>query len=398
LHISYSRQEVAFRKEVLEFLSQGLAAELRQKTRNFKELTRRDQVRWHRALFERGWAAPNWPEKLGGTGWSPVQKHIFLEEVFSAGLPTLSPFGISMVAPVIFTYGTDVQKERFLPGILNGDTWWCQGYSEPGAGSDLAAVKTSAVRHGEHYLVNGTKTWNTHGHLADWIFCLVRTDKHVAKQRGISFLLIDLKSPGVEIRPIITLDGAHEINEIWFDSVEVPTENLIGEENQGWTYAKSLLMHERTGIASVSWCVDRLQRLKKFVEDSYWDEPGQSAALIRKMAEVEIELKALDLTELRTLAGIRAGQAPGPESSILKIKGTEIQQRITELFQEAAGYFGMPLAMEQHPGAENFLHSHLYSREAMAEVRTYLNFRKVTIYGGSTEIQKNIIAKAVLGL
>jgi alkylation response protein AidB-like acyl-CoA dehydrogenase len=398
LHIGYSRQEVAFRKEVSEFLSQGAVVDLRLKTANYEELTKQDLVRWHKALYERGWAAPNWPKELGGTGWSPVQKHIFLEEVLSAGLSTLSPFGISMVAPVIFTYGTEAQIERFLPGILSGDTWWCQGYSEPGAGSDLASVKTSAVRYDDHYLVNGMKTWTTHGHLADWIFCLVRTDKHVAKQRGISFLLIDLKSPGVEIRPIITLDGAHEINEIWFSNVEVPAENLIGEENQGWTYAKSLLMHERTGIAGVAWCADRIHRLKRFITDSEWDDPGQSAALAKKIAEVEIELKALDLTDLRTLAGIKTGQAPGPESSILKIKGTEIQQRITELFQQAAGYFGIPMDVEQGQYDEGFLHSQLYSRVAMSEVRTYLNFRKTTIYGGSTEIQKNIIAKAVLGL
>lgn len=398
MHICFTAQETAFREEVREFLSSGVATELRQILQSHQKLSKQDRTRWHKALYQRGWAAPNWPQELGGTGWSPVEKHIFLEEVYGAGLSPVSPFGIAMVAPVIFTFGSEEQIRRFLPPILKGDTWWCQGYSETGAGSDLASVKTRAVRDGDNYVVNGMKTWNTEGHLADWIFCLVRTQTEGPKQRGISFLLIDLQSPGIEIRPIITLDGAHEINEIWFENVRVPVENRIGDENRGWTYAKSLLAHERTGIAGVGWCKEHLSRLRTFITESSIAEPGQLTTLNRKVAEVEIELKALELTDLRTLAGIKTGQAPGPESSILKIKGTEIQQAITELYYEVAGYQGIPSQSDQPMDDAGFLQDLPYARQAAHETRTYLNFRKVTIFGGSTEIQKNIIAKAVLGL
>ena len=387
MDLSFSAADLAFRDEVRRFLAEPLPASLIAKNRAGGTLTKADRTAWQKALAERGWAGVNWPVEYGGTGWTAIQKHIFWEEIALADAPPVSPFGLAMVAPVIMHFGSDEQKARFLPPILNTDVWWCQGYSEPGAGSDLAGVRTRAVRDGDHYVINGSKTWTTDAHHADWMFCLVRTSTEGKKQEGITFLLIDLGTPGVTIRPIITIDGGHEVNEVFFQDVRVPVGNRIGQENKGWTYAKALLTHERTGIAGVSWCKRQLARLRDVASRSVGGQPApMDQPLFRaRMAAVEIQLQALEMTDLRTLATVASGQAPGPESSILKIRGTEIQQALTELLIEAAG----PAALESGPDA---------GAEVGHLMPLYLNHRKATIFGGTSEIQKNIIAKAVLGL
>ena len=400
MNVHLSDEELAFQQEVRSFLQHKYPDDIRTKQDNGIPLSRDDMIRWQKILYDQGWAAVNWPVEHGGTGWTPIQKHIFEQEIGAINAPAFVPFGVKMVGPIIYMFGNDEQKRRFLPGILASDTWWCQGYSEPGSGSDLASLKTRADRQGDHYIVNGTKTWTTLAHYADWIFCLVRTSSDVARrQEGISFLLIDMKSPGVAVKPIITIEGEREVNEVHFENVEVPVENLVGEEGKGWTYGKVLLQHERTGMAAVPRSEYRLKRLK--------EKAGQSirgaAPLIddpdfaEKLAAVEIELKALEYTELRTLAAVAVGKAPGPESSILKIKGTEIQQMLDELFLEAAGYYALPYVPDQYdlefPESERIG----YGAETSTSL-TYFNNRKATIYGGSNEIQKNIIAKHVLGL
>lgn len=384
MDLSFTPADHAFRETVRAFLAEPLPRSLCERVRRGEELDKAARTTWQKALNVRGWAGINWPVEHGGTGWTSVQKHIFWEELCKADAPGISPFGLAMVAPIIMAFGDRAQKQRFLPPILRSDVWWCQGYSEPGAGSDLASVKTRALRAGNHYIVNGAKTWTTDAHLADWIFCLVRTDISGRKQGGISFLLIDLKTPGISIRPIITIDGGHEVNEVFFQDVRVPVENRIGEENKGWTYAKALLTHERTGIAGVAWSKSQLRRLKGLAAatpDGFGRRLCDDPALRDRIAAVEIQLTALEMTDLRTLATVSAGQAPGPESSILKIKGTEIQQALTELLLEIAGHRALAAADGPDPTA-----------------RLYLNHRKVTIFGGTSEIQKNIIAKAVLGL
>jgi alkylation response protein AidB-like acyl-CoA dehydrogenase len=327
--------------------------------------------------------------EYGGTGWSPVQIYLFLNELALAQCPTILPFGLSMVGPVIYTFGNQEQKDRFLPDILEFNTWWCQGYSEPGSGSDLASLKTKAVLEGDHYIVNGSKTWTTLAQNADWIFCLVRTETTQKKQEGISFLLIDMNTPGIEVKPIITIDGDHEVNSVFFTDVKVPADQLIGEEGKGWTYAKFLLAHERFGIAGVPVVKVQLEKLKNITSD--YDD----ANLSKNIAELEIDLEALEFTELRTLAAIAEGGHPGAESSILKIRGTEIQQRLTELFVEAAGQYILP-----YEGPDGFESNKTPAGPdyASPSVAQYLNYRKTSIYGGSNEIQKNIIAKAILGV
>jgi alkylation response protein AidB-like acyl-CoA dehydrogenase len=338
--------------------------------------------------------APHWPKQYGGTGWNVTQRYIFNEENARAETTPILPFGMSMVGPVIFTFGNEEQKKKYLPRILSGEDWWCQGYSEPGAGSDLASLRTRAVREGDHYIVNGQKTWTTLAQYADWIFCLVRTDTNVKQQEGISFLLIDMKTPGITVKPIIVLDGAHEVNEVFFDNVKVPVENRIGEENKGWTYAKFLLVNERSGIAGVARSKKAIERLKEIANAETLDGKPliQTDEFSNKIAELEIDLTALEYTELRTLAQESKGQMAGPESSILKIKGTEVQQRITELTLEAVGYYGYP--DDRHLGDNEYIGPD-YAHGAAGR---YFNMRKTSIYGGSNEIQRNIIAKAVLGL
>lgn len=399
MNIDFTEEELSFREEVRRFLQEKLPAELSEKTLNGLHMEKEDYVRWQKILHERGWAGVNWPVEYGGTGWTPTQKYIWANECAAAGAPDVIPFGLKMVAPVIYTYGSEEQKQRFLPDILASNVWWCQGYSEPNAGSDLAALKTTAVRDGDHYVVNGTKTWTTLGHYADWIFCLVRTGgPEVKNQEAISFLLIDMDDPGITVSPIITLEGHREVNEVHFDNVRVPVENRIGEEGKGWTYAKVLLTHERTGIARVAQSKQRLQRLKKLAADTADGETSllENSAFAQKLAEVEIELLALEYTELRTLASVSTGGAPGPESSILKIKGTEVAQLIDELTVEVAGNYSLPFVREQF--MSGFDGEAVGPGTAANAAPRYFNNRKASIYGGSNEIQKNIICKAVLGL
>ncbi|MFQ5982330.1 MAG: acyl-CoA dehydrogenase family protein [Woeseiaceae bacterium] len=400
MNVKLSEEELAFQQEVKSFLAEKYPDDIREKQERGVPLTRDDTIRWQKILHEQGWAAVNWPVDYGGTGWTPIQKYIFERELGAVNAPAFVPFGVKMVGPIIYTFGNDEQKRRFLPDILASDVWWCQGYSEPGSGSDLASLKTKAERRGDHYIVNGTKTWTTLAHYADWIFCLVRTSSDVARrQEGISFLLIDMTTPGVSVNPIMTMDGGREVNEVHFENVEVPVENLVGEEGKGWTYGKVLLQHERTNMAMVPRSEYRLNRLKEKAGQSVHgglpllDDPD----FAEKIATVEIELKALEYTELRTLAAVAVGKAPGPESSILKIKGTEIQQMLDELFLEAAGYYALPYVPDQYrldfPESERIG----FGSETDSSLR-YFNNRKATIYGGSSEIQKNIIAKHVLGL
>ena len=396
MNLDFAPEDLAFRDEVRAFIEANYPAELKGKAEEGREIEREDFLKWHRILAERGgWSAPGWPVEYGGAGFTPVQRYLFSEELARADTIPILPFGINMVGPVIYTFGSAEQKARFLPPILNGDVFWCQGYSEPGAGSDLASLKTRAVRDGDHYVVTGQKTWTTLAQHADWIFCLVRTNPDAKAQEGISFLLIDMKTPGITVRPIITLGGEHEVNEVWFEDVRVPVENRIYEENKGWTCAKFLLAHERTGIAGVARSKRGVEKLKAIAStEIVMGEPlSRDPIFVRKMAELEIDLLALEYTELRTLARESAGKGPGPESSLLKIKGTEIQQRITELALEAVGPYGQPyfrsLGDNQPPvGPEH----------AARAAPTYFNMRKTSIYGGSNEIQRNIIAKLVLGL
>jgi alkylation response protein AidB-like acyl-CoA dehydrogenase len=398
MNLDFSADDLAFRDEIRRFIEENYPAELRARQESGEELGREDFMSWHRILGRRGWSAPAWPKEYGGPGWNAIQRFIFAEELARAGTVPILPFGINMVSPVIQTFGTPEQKQRFLPPTLAGDIWWCQGYSEPGAGSDLAGLSTRAVRDGDHYVVNGQKTWTTLAQFADWGFFLVRTDPAAKKQEGISFLLIDMTSPGVTVRPIITLDGAHEVNEVWLEDVRVPVENRVYEENKGWTCAKFLLAHERTGIAGVARSKRALERLREAATSESEDgRPlDQDPFFIRKMTEVEIQLMALEYTELRTLARESAGKGPGPESSLLKIEGTVIQQRISELSLEAAGRYGAPHLRGGDAPGDNTLP--VGPKSARGTADTYFNMRKTSIYGGSNEIQRNIIAKAVLGL
>ncbi|HEY8570326.1 acyl-CoA dehydrogenase family protein [Microbulbifer sp.] len=399
MNSEYTQAEQAFREEVRQFLRENLPEDIRRKVLLGMHLTKEDCMHWQKILYRRGWAAANWPTEHGGTGWSATQKSIFETECALAGAPEVVPFGLKMVAPVIFTFGNEEQKQRFLPDILASNVWWCQGYSEPNAGSDLASLKTTAYRDGDHYVVNGTKTWTTLAHYADWIFCLVRTGGPQEKnQTAISFLLIDMHTPGITLSPILTLDGYREVNEVHFNNVRVPVENRIGEEGQGWTYAKVLLTHERTNIARVAHSRCQLQRARELASAT----PDGDATLMEnpvfahKFAEIEIELLALEYTELRTLDAVRTGQAPGPESSILKIKGTELAQSIDELHAEIAACGGLPYLPWQLE--EDFDGERVGTDTAINSWLRYFNNRKSSIYGGSNEIQKNIICKAVLGL
>ena len=400
MNIDLTKDEIAFRDEVRRFFADKFPADIRQKRDAGIDLSRDDMVRWQKILNDQGWFAVNWPVEHGGTGWTPVQQYLFAIEMAAINAPPIVAFGVKMVGPIIYTYGNDAQKARFLPDILTSDVWWCQGYSEPGSGSDLASLKTRADRDGDHYVVNGTKTWTTLGQYADWIFCLVRTSSDVARrQEGISFLLVDMASPGVTVKPIITIEGDHEVNEVHFEDVRVPVDNLIGEEGKGWTYGKVLLQHERTNIAGVPVSQYRLNRLReKAAEPVHGARPLiEDRNFARKLAALEIELKALEFTELRTLASVKLGKAPGPESSLLKIRGTEVQQALDALLMEAAAYYALPYVPAQYaldfPDEQRIGHGW----ETSTSLR-YFNNRKASIYGGSNEIQKNIIAKHVLGL
>ncbi|MCM2319647.1 MAG: acyl-CoA dehydrogenase family protein [Pseudomonas sp.] len=393
MDINYSAEELAFRDQVREFLRAELPADIAARVRLGKHLSKADHQRWQRILNTRGWYAANWPVEFGGTGWSVVEKHIFEEECAAFGAPRLISFGVNMVAPVIIKFGSAEQKAHYLPRILDGSDWWCQGYSEPGAGSDLAALKTRAVRDGDHYVVNGQKTWTTLGQHANWIFCLVRTDPQAQQQRGISFLLIDMDTPGISVRPIITLDGEHEVNEVFFDNVRVPVANLVGAENRGWTCAKYLLSHERTGQAGIGISKAALTHLKQVAaREGRLDDP----LLRAQIAEVEMQLLAIEVSTLRILAAAQAGGVPGAESSILKIKGSEIRQAISHLLRKVIGPCALPFLEDELDPA--FAGAPLHADYAAGPASQYFNLRKLSIYGGSNEIQKNIIAKMILDL
>jgi alkylation response protein AidB-like acyl-CoA dehydrogenase len=393
MDLNYSADELAFGEHVRGWLADHLPDDIRAKVMTYQHLSREDYIRWHKILAAQGWAVPHWPTEWGGTGWNITQRYVFDDECGRAGAPGLAPFGPTMCASVLMRFGTEQQKARFLPRIREGDDFWVQGYSEPGAGSDLAALKTRAERRGDHYLVNGQKIWTTLGHYGDWIFCLVRTDTTAEKrQEGISFLLMDMKTPGITVRPLILMDGGHEVNEIFFEDVLVPVENLVFEENKGWTVAKYLLGHERMGNAQVGASKRELASLRALatrelrngrplIEDNRFAD---------RLARVEIELQALELTAMRFLDRMRkTGQPPGADVSMLKIKGTEIQQAITELMMQVVGPAAQPF-MAVEGGAVDPLVSRFAPR--------YFNYRKTSIYAGSNEIQRNIIAKMTLGL
>ncbi|MDB5836759.1 MAG: pimeloyl-CoA dehydrogenase large subunit [Caballeronia sp.] len=398
MDLNYSPADDAFRADIRGWLDANLPQVLRTKVLEHKRLNRDDYASWHKLLGTRGWSVVAWPKEYGGPGWNATQRHIWDEECARIGAPGVLPFGVSMVAPVLMKYGSDAQKSYYLPRILDGTDWWCQGYSEPGSGSDLASLRTRAERQGDHYVVNGQKTWTTLGQFADMMFCLVRTDSGAKKQEGISFLLIDMKTPGITVRPIITLDEDHEVNEVFLEDVKVPLENLVGEENRGWTYAKYLLGHERTGIARVGQSKRELVFLKRLAANqkkggvSLLADPVFSS----KIAALEIEMMALEVTVQRVVASEANGRGPGPEASMLKIKGTEVQQALTELMVEAIGPQAAAFDPAYLEGERE--HSLAGDDDAAPLAAYYFNFRKTSIYGGSNEIQKNIIAQMILGL
>lgn len=393
MELNLSAQDAAFRDEVRAFIAEYYPQEMRVANPE-TDLTKEQSLLWHRILHKKGWIAPLWPKEYGGPGWSIIQRYLWEQETSLAGaLPPLA-FSITMVGPVIYTFGNEAQKQKFLPRILSGDDWWCQGYSEPGSGSDLASVRCKAVRDGDHYVVNGHKTWTTLAQHADWIFCLVRTDPTAKPQSGISFLLIDMRTPGISVRPIITIDGSHEINDVFFEDVRVPAENLIGEENKGWTYAKFLLGNERTSMAQTGRSKRYLTKLKAIAASEIRADDPVASDVARDIARVEIDLMALEATEFRMISQMERGKDPGAAASLLKIRGTEIMQRVRDLTHRAVGNYGM--ALREHPASDNiFVPGPDYAHTVTEK---YLNTRKLSIYGGSNEIQRNIIAKAVLGL
>ena len=398
MNFEYSEKEEKFRKEVKNWLNETLPKSLSEKVRKYQRLTKEDYELFMNNLTAKGWLAWHWPKEYGGTGWNAIEKHIFEEEIIKASAPRIVPFGVNMLGPVLIEFGSEEQKNYYLPRILNNQDWWAQGYSEPGAGSDLASLKTTAVDKGDHYLVNGQKTWTTLGHHADKIFCLVKTDLNAKPQLGISFLLIDMDSPGVEVKPIITLDGEHEVNEVWFTDVKVPKKNIVGKENEGWTYAKYLLTFERTGIAGVPYSKSALNHLKMISKKSLKngkpliEDPNFSS----EIAELEIDLLAMEIFNLRTVSAASEGKAPGMESSLLKIKGTLVRQKTTELLRKALGPQALPYLPEQFD--EGWNEMPIGPDYAGPIAKQYFNMRKISIYGGSNEIQKNIVAKASFGL
>ncbi|MBO9376186.1 pimeloyl-CoA dehydrogenase large subunit [Sphingomonas histidinilytica] len=386
MNLEFTPEEIAFRDEVRAFFREALPDDLRRKMINREHLEKDDTVRWQRILNARGWAVTHWPVAYGGQAWTPAQRYIFQEEMALAHAPEGSPFNVNMIGPVLCRFGTDEQKRRFLAATANLDIWWCQGFSEPGAGSDLASLKTSAVRDGDHYVLNGQKIWTTQAQHADWMFGLFRTDGSGKKQQGITFLLLDMKTPGITVRPIETIDGGHDANEVFFDDVRVPVANVVGEEGKGWDVAKHLLGSERSGIARIGLSKERLSQLRSLERRLAAEgvlTPAEHERLAFKLAEVEVELRALELTQLRVVSADAHGGGANAAASILKVKGTEMQQRMTELVLELAGPAG--LATAGHDWVS-------------AAAPFYFTMRKVSIFGGSNEIQKNIIAKTMLGL
>ena len=398
MDLNFTAEELAFRDEVRTWVRAHLPQDIAHKVHNDLRLSRDDLQRWARILGKKGWHGYGWPKEFGGPGWNAVQKHLFEEECALAGAPRIVPFGPVMVAPVIMAFGTPEQHQRFLPGIMSGEVWWSQGYSEPGSGSDLASLKTRAERKGDKYIVNGQKTWTTLGQYGDWIFCLVRTDTSGKPQTGISFLLIDMKSPGITVRPIITLDGEHEVNEVFFDNVEVPAENLVGEENKGWTYAKYLLAHERTNIADVNRAKRELERLKRIAKaERTGGRPLIDDLRFRdQIAQLEVDIVALEMMVLRVLSAERGGKKALDVAALLKIRGSEIQQRYTELMMLAAGPYSLPFIFEAMEAG--WQGDYVGAMHCAPLASTYFNMRKTTIYGGSNEVQRNIVSQMTLGV
>ena len=401
MDLSFSADEVSFREEVRSFVRDNLPVAIHDKLASGRHAGKDDIVAWTRILAAKGWSVPHWPVEWGGTGWSPIKLLIFNDEIQRGHAPESLAFGTSMVGPVIYTFGSQAQKERFLPRIVDLRDWWCQGFSEPGAGSDLAGLRTSAKREGDGWVLNGQKTWTTLAQHADWIFVLARTDASVKKQEGISFFLVDMKSPGITVRPIQTIDGGHEVNEVFLDNVKIPAENIVGQENKGWDYAKFLLSNERSGIARVGVSKARLAKIRRLAAlPTYGDKPKMDDPLFRmKLAAVEVELKALEMTQMRVISAIRPGEKPKPNpmSSVLKIKGSELQQATTELLMDVVGPYALPFQPEREDG-ERWNEPPVGPDWASTIAPTYFNTRKVSIYGGSNEIQRSIIAKAILGL
>jgi alkylation response protein AidB-like acyl-CoA dehydrogenase len=392
MDLAFTPEEQAFREEVRTWVHAHLPETISHKVHNALRLTREDMQSWAKTLGRKAWLGYGWPEQFGGPGWNAVQKHLFEEECALAGAPRIVPFGPVMVAPVIMAFGNPAQQQRFLPGIASGEVWWSQGYSEPGSGSDLASLKTRAERVGDRYIVNGQKTWTTLAQFGDWIFCLVRTSTEGKPQTGISFLLIDMKSKGVSVRPIKLLDGECEVNEVWFDNVEVPAENLIGEENKGWNYAKYLLAHERTNIADVNRAKRELERLKRIAKaEGVWED----MRFRDEIAKLEVDVIALEMMVLRVLSAEKSGKQSLDIAGLLKIRGSEIQQRYSELMMLAAGPFSMPFIEEAM--AAGWQGDHVGAAHCAPLASTYFNMRKTTIYGGSNEVQRNIVAQTVLG-
>ena len=398
MDVNFTREQEKFRLEVREFLTSAIPPKLADKIENNKPLLKEDMQNWHDILNKKGWLASSWPKEYNGTGWGVVEQFIFEDELAAANAPRTVPFGLRMLAPVLMKFGTKDQCNYWLPRILDGSDWWCQGYSEPGSGSDLASLKTSAVKCGNQYLVNGQKTWTTLAQHANMIFNLVRTSNEGKPQQGISFLMIDMNSPGIEVRPIKTIDGGHEVNEVWFSDVRVPAENLIGEENKGWTYAKYLLSHERNNIATVGISKKKLEKLKVIAKNEFRNGLPliKDPLFAARLARLEISLLNMETTNLRVLSESEKGGDPGAESSMLKILGSEICQELDHLQRRAAGRFGRisrPEALEEGFNGEDI--GPFFAHTASS---TYFNNRKVSIYGGSNEIQKNIITKMIIGL
>jgi len=395
MDLNFTPAEQQFRDDIRHWVCQHLPTDISHKVHQGLRLSRDNMQTWARILGKKGWLGYGWPQEFGGPGWNAMQRHLFEEECALAGAPRIVPFGPVMVAPVIMAFGNQAQQERFLPGIASGEVWWSQGYSEPGSGSDLASLKCRAERQGDKYIVNGQKTWTTLGQYGEWIFCLVRTSNEGKPQTGISFLLIDMKSPGVSVRPIRLLDGECEVNEVWFDKVEVPAENLIGEENQGWTYAKHLLSHERTNIADVNRAKRELERLKRIAKaEGLWGD----LRFRDQIALLEVDIVALEMLVLRVLSAMNSGKNALDIAGLLKIRGSEIQQRYTELMMLAAGPFALPLIAEAMDagwqGDQPFPGGALHCAPLASN---YFNMRKTTIYGGSNEVQRNIVAQTLLG-
>ncbi len=404
MDLAFNAEELAFQKEVHDWIAANMPPEVAEESRRSRSshVSKERLLQWQKKLAEKGWLCPNWPKEYGGTGWTSTQKFIFEMEMARADSPYLSSFSLKMVAPVLMKYGSDWQKKRFLPKIAAAEELWCQGYSEPGSGSDLASLRTRAERQGDHYVVNGQKIWTTNAHWADWMFCLVRTSNEGKRQEGISFLLIDMKSPGIKVDPIYLVDGTrtpmrHEVNQVFFTDVKVPVENRVGEENKGWTYAKYLLEFERGGQAFGPRLRKAFRHLKELAHTQMeGGEPlSQDPKWREKVAALEMEIDAVEMNEMMFYSSMKAGQNPGTQASIVKMRGTEVGQKVTELAVEAVGWYGAPFTELRNYDSNIVPVGGEYVDDVAPR---YFNQRKTTIYGGSSEVQRNVLAKAMLGL